>query len=100
MESSSCSLLGKEKDCEDFLRSLSEVRGVCDTQGGVFSSISNAPSSLVSLDELLIRFLDGPAFLLPSSESEDKCDRFVQRRFLADKLSGSSSSSSLEAPML
>lgn len=101
MSSSNFSLLGKENDREDFPCSLSELRGVCEIQGVLFNcSLSQALSSLVSLLELFIRFLDDLVFILSSSESEDKRDLFKLRRFLADTLGGSSPSSSLEAPIL
>lgn len=98
MASSTFSLLGKENDCEDFLRNRSELRGVCEGVG--FNCSLPQPSlSPLSLLELFSCFLDDLVFLLSSSESEDKRDLFRQRRFFVDKLSGSSSWSSLDAPI-
>ena len=101
MASSTFSLLGKENDWEDFLRSRSELRGIC--KGGVVFNCSLAQPSLSSLSllELFICFLDDLVFLLSSSESEDKRDLFRHRRFCVDKLGGSSpSTSSLDASIL
>lgn len=101
MASSNFSLLGKENDWEDFLRNLSELRGVCEVQGVLLNcSLPQSSFSLVFLLELFICFLDDPVFLLSSSESEDKCDLFKHRRFFVDKLGGSSPSSSLDASIL
>ena len=98
MASSTFSLLGKENDWEDFLRNRSELRGVCE--GVVFNCSLPQPSlSSLSLLESLTCFLNDLVFLLSSSESEDKRDLFKDRCFFVDKLSGSSSSSSLEAPI-
>jgi len=98
MASSTFSLLGKENDWEDFLRNRSELRGVC--KGVVFNCSLLQPSlSSLSLLELFSCLLDDLVFLFSSSESEDKRDLFKHRRFFVDKLGGSSSSLSLEAPI-
>ena len=100
MASSTFSLLGKENDWEDFLRSRSELRGVC-SEGVLFNCSLAQPSlSSLSLFELFIRFFDDLVFLLSSSESEDKRDLFRYPRFFDDKLGGSSPSSSLDTPIL
>ena len=69
IESRSFSLLGKENDLDPLLRSLSEVRGVCELYGVLLISLPKSESSLiVFLFELLTCF---PALLsCPSSLSE------------------------------
>ena len=99
MASSTFSLLGKENVCEDFLRNLSELRGVCKCVV-LNCSLRHSSFSSLSLLELFVRFLDDLVFLSSSSESEDKRDRFKLRRFFVNQFGGSSLSSSLDAPML
>lgn len=63
-------------------------------------SLRHSSFSSLSLLELFLRFLDDLVFLSPSSESEDKRDRFKLRRFFVDQLGGSALSSSLDVPIL
>lgn len=93
-------LLGKENVNDDFFRSRSELRGVCELEGVAFNSLLRIPSSHVSLCALFIRLLGDLSFLSPSSESEDRSDLFVWQRFLVDRLSGNSPSSSLDVPII
>ena len=99
MASSTFSLLGKESVCEDFLRNLSELRGVCKCVV-LNCSLRHSSFSSFSLLDLFLRFLDDLVFFSSSSESEDKRDRFKLSRFFVDQLGGSSLSSSLDAPIL